>query len=170
MSGLTGYLKPNDEESKGDAAEEQLLDKDAVIKQLKENISQSEDKIRSRVGTNYYNPSFPANICISIKEPEVISKFFGPYKVLQRISKVVYKLELPIDNRIHLIFHFACLKKMVGDAVVTQSYLPPIDDERRIKLEPIAVLDRRMVKRINGPVTQVLVEWSHSFRGDATWG
>ena len=59
---------------------------------------------------------------------------------------------------------------MVGDAVVTQSYLPPIDDERRIKLEPIAVLDRRMVKRINGPVTQVLVEWSHSFRGDATWG
>ena len=36
-------------------------------------------------------------------------------------------------------------------------------------LEPVAILARRMVKRENQPVTQVLVHWTNSFPEDATW-
>lgn len=52
-----------------------------------------------------------------------------------------------VGNKIHPVFHISCLKKKVEDSVVTQSNLSPTDDKQRIRLEPVAVLDRRMVKQ-----------------------
>lgn len=41
-------------------------------------------------------------------------RFYGPYKVLLRVGKLAYELELLSDNRIHNVFHVSCLKKFVG--------------------------------------------------------
>ena len=42
-------------------------------------------------------------------------KYYGPYKVLQNIGTMAYKLELPTVSRVHPIFHVSCLKKVIGD-------------------------------------------------------
>ena len=42
-------------------------------------------------------------------------KYYGPYKVLQNIDSMAYKLELPTSSRVHLVFHVSCLKKVIDD-------------------------------------------------------
>ncbi|OMO94502.1 reverse transcriptase [Corchorus capsularis] len=96
------------------------------------------------------------------------ARFFGPYKVVQKIGVVAYKLELPPGAKIHPVFHVSQLKKHVGLAT-TQSQLPALDDAGLIAMEPITILDRRINKRRGRMITEVLVQWSNCFPEDATW-
>ncbi|OMP07173.1 retrotransposon protein [Corchorus olitorius] len=71
------------------------------------------------------------------------ARLFGPYKVMQKIRNVAYKLKLPAWARYHLVFHVSQLMKHVG-AATTQSQLPIVDDHGIIAKEPMAILDMRI--------------------------
>lgn len=82
-------------------------------------------------------------------------KFFGPFKVLQRVGSAAYKLELPSDATIHPVFHVSQLKKAIGVQVVSPD-LPPGDTTFQV---PESVLERRMSSG-DRPVLQGLIKWS----------
>jgi hypothetical protein len=52
-------------------------------------------------------------------------KYYRPYKVLQCIGKVSYKLELPNRAKIHNVFHVSVLKKYEG---VAPEQIVPLPD------------------------------------------
>ena len=47
------------------------------------------------------------------KDNKLAPKNYGPYKVLQKINSMDYKLELLAPSWIHLVFHVSCLKKVI---------------------------------------------------------
>jgi hypothetical protein len=45
------------------------------------------------------------------KDNKLLPKYYGPYKVLQKIGTMAYKLELPASSRVHSVFPCFMLKE-----------------------------------------------------------
>jgi len=77
------------------------------------------------------------------KDNKLSPKYYGPYKVMQNIGAMAYKLELPTASRLHTVFHVSCLKMVIGDKLPVQTILPELDEEGKIILEPEAITETR---------------------------
>ncbi|KAG8380917.1 hypothetical protein BUALT_Bualt06G0066500 [Buddleja alternifolia] len=90
-------------------------------------------------------------------------------RVIKRIGKVAYQLQLPPHCRIHPTFHVSQLKKKVGSAVTSPDLPVMLTSQGHIVLQPERILDRRIVPKHNRPVTQVLIKWFNTPSEDSTW-
>ena len=84
---------------------------------------------------------------ISLKQPKkdnkLSPKYYGPYKALQNIGTMAYKLELPASSWVPPVFHVSCLKKFISDKLPVQTILSELDEEGKIILEPEGVMETR---------------------------
>ncbi|XP_026445434.1 uncharacterized protein LOC113346042 [Papaver somniferum] len=103
------------------------------------------------------------------KNLKLAAKFFGPYKVLERVGNVAYRLELPISSRIHPVLHVSQLKKKIRQGFLPQTVLPTLDKEGLFKVGHVKVLSTRVLIKGRQQIPQVQVQWSHTAEGDATW-
>lgn len=93
-------------------------------------------------------------------------KFFGPYKILERVGEVVYRLDLPASSKVHPMFHVSLLRNVLKpDQQILRSLPPP---EAHLQI-PALILQRRVVMRGAKRVLQVLVQWSNGSTKLATW-
>ena len=58
------------------------------------------------------------------KDNKLSPKYYGPYKVLQNIGTMAYKLELPASLQVHPVFHVSCLKKVKGENIAVETIFP----------------------------------------------
>ena len=110
---------------------------------------------------------------MSLKKPNKDNKlspnYYGPYKVLQKIGTMAYKLELPSSSRVHLVFHVSCLKKVIGENLPVQTIFPELDEELKIILEPKAVTETRTRQLRNRSISEYLIKWKNLPTKDSTW-
>ena len=66
------------------------------------------------------------------------------------------------------MFHVSLLKKHHGAHTVSTDF-PVYNEEGEVQLQPLAVLDRRMKKKGNRAIIEVLIQWQHSNPEDAVW-
>ncbi|GKF85730.1 hypothetical protein Tco_0253557, partial [Tanacetum coccineum] len=94
-------------------------------------------------------------------------KYYGPFKVAERIGEVAYKLELPSSSQIYPVFHISQLKKYHGkDHSV--GVLPQLREDGLLKNKPMAILERRLGKVNNNPAMFVLIQWTNKPVEEAT--
>lgn len=105
----------------------------------------------------------------SRKVPHKLSpRFYGPFRIVDRVGVVAYKLALPDGAAIHNVFHVSQLKLCPNPSMTTAA-LPQYLAETGMTKEPEAILDKKMVKRQNRAVTKVLVQWKGQTPDQATW-
>jgi len=97
-------------------------------------------------------------------------KFYGPFQVEAKVGKVAYKLKLPASAQIHPTFHVSQVKEFHG-ILPRQPHIPQWmqDKDAHMTLSPMAVLDRKLVKKGNRAAVSFLVQWEGQAPEDASW-
>ena len=103
------------------------------------------------------------------KDNKLSPKYYGPYKVLQKIGTMAYKLELHATSRVHLVFHVSCLKRVIGDKLPVRTILPELDEEGKIILEPQEIIETRTQQLGNRSISEYLIKWKNLSTEDSTW-
>ncbi|KAK9676740.1 hypothetical protein RND81_11G097100 [Saponaria officinalis] len=163
------------------AVDRSLAAREECIKMLKFHLKRAQDRIKTQSDKHRSDVEFEEGDWVYVKlqpyrqqsvarrsNQKLAPKYFGPFSVEKRVGKVAYKLILPVESRIHPVFHVSQLRKHHGTPPVTAT-VPEIDDNLMMKAEPLKLLERKMVKKGAGYGVHLLIQWANGDEADATW-
>ncbi|GKF04026.1 putative reverse transcriptase domain-containing protein [Tanacetum coccineum] len=80
------------------------------------------------------------------KRGKLNPRYVGPFKVLEKVRVVAYKLELPQElNRVHNTFHVSNLKRCYFNDPLTMPFDGlHVDDKLQFVEEPVEIMDREV--------------------------
>ncbi|GKD04005.1 putative reverse transcriptase domain-containing protein, partial [Tanacetum coccineum] len=98
-------------------------------------------------------------------------RYVGPFKVLEKVGSVAYRLELPQEfSRVHKTFPVSNLKKCYFDeplAVLLEGL--HIDDKIYFVEEPVEIMDREVKRLKQSRILIVKVRWNSRRGHEFTW-
>nr|GEX83630.1 putative reverse transcriptase domain-containing protein [Tanacetum cinerariifolium] len=98
-------------------------------------------------------------------------RYVGPFKLLERVGDVAYKLNLPKElSRVHNTFHVSNLKKCHAD----EPLAVPLDglhfdDKLHFVEEPVEIMDREVKRLKQSQIPLVKVRWNSKQGPKFTW-
>jgi hypothetical protein len=100
---------------------------------------------------------------------KLLPKWYGPFKVLERIGQVAYRLKLPDTMKIHDIFHIDLLTPYREMSSYSINYVrpPPVMEENDEEYKVEHIRDTRRHRR--GRKLQYLVHWKGYPAADDSW-
>jgi hypothetical protein len=169
--------------TKVQAVEDHIGNQQEVLKLLKDNLVMAQNRMKQQADQHHSEREFEVGDWVFLrlqpykqmslkqqkKDNKLAPKYYGPYKVLQRIGSMAYKLELPPSSRVHPIFHVSFLKKVMDNKIPVQTILPEINEEGKIILEPETILETRIKQLRNRAITEYLVKWKNLPVEEVTW-
>jgi hypothetical protein len=93
------------------------------------------------------------------------SSSLGAFPIVQKIGTIPYKLELPSEASIHIVFHVSQLKKAVGSKIQVTSWSQQLSEYQI----PEKILHKRLITHGMHTMVQVLIEWSASLESLSMW-
>nr|GEU31803.1 hypothetical protein [Tanacetum cinerariifolium] len=105
------------------------------------------------------------------KRGKLNPRYVGPFKVLAKVGKVAYKLELPQElSRVHHTFHVSNLKKRYADKPLVMSLEGiHVDDRLQFVEEPVEIMEREIKRLKRSRIPLVKVRWNSRRGPEFTW-
>ncbi|XP_066365004.1 uncharacterized protein [Miscanthus floridulus] len=156
-----------------------LTDRALMTDVIRQHLNQAMQRMKRQADTQRSERQFQVGDMVYVKiQPYVQSslaqrsnqklsfEFFGPYRVIDRVGSVAYRLDLPASSSVHLVFHVSQLKKSVG-ARHSVTAAPPSDT--MLWSVPERILQNRSVTKGTRSIAQGLIKWSNLPVSLATW-
>jgi len=103
-------------------------------------------------------------------------RFVGPYRVLERMGEVAYKLELPEGlSGVHDVFHVSQLKKCHAEMaeIPLRDTVPleaiQLESDLTYEEKPVKILEYASRATRSKVIKFCKVQWSHHTEDEATW-
>ncbi|GKA45932.1 putative reverse transcriptase domain-containing protein [Tanacetum coccineum] len=96
------------------------------------------------------------------KRGKLNPRYVGPFKVIERVGTIAYKLELPQQlSRVHNTFYVSNLKKCMSDeSLVIPLEELHVDDKLHFVEEPVKVKDREIKQLKRSRIPIIKVRWN----------
>ena len=146
-----------------------LQNRDQILHILQENLHMARNRMKQQADQHHSERNFQVSDMVFLRlQPykqsflklkgcnKLAPKFYGPYKVCQKLGFMAYKLELPPSHG-HLVFHVSCLKKVIGTNIRAQIVLLELDNEGSITFKPTTILNRRTLQLLSQSITKVSI-------------
>ncbi|KAA0047237.1 Retrotransposable element Tf2 [Cucumis melo var. makuwa] len=169
-----------DMETPNSTLDQPLKDRDITLGALKEHLTLAQERMKKHADNKRREVEFQVGDLVFLKlrpyrqtslrkerNEKLSPKYFGPYRVLERIGKVAYKIELPAAAAIHPVFHVSQLKKAVGRGGTVQPLNPYMNANHEWTTQPEEVYSYR-----KNPATrewEALISWKGLPPHEATW-
>ncbi|GJY67328.1 hypothetical protein Tco_0469566 [Tanacetum coccineum] len=105
------------------------------------------------------------------KRGKLNPRYVGPFKVLAKVGKVAYKLELPQElSRVHHTFHVSNMKKCYSDEPLAMPLKGVhIDDTLQFVEEPVKILEQEIKRLKRSRIPLIKVRWNSRRGPEFTW-
>lgn len=182
MYGVKPSLLPayHSKESTVDNVDQLLKKREEVQEYLKFNLQKAQQRMKRYADMKRKEKEFQIGAWVWIKLHQykqnslarrlnfkLSQRYYGLYRIVERIGAVAYKLDLPSDSKIHPVFHVALLKEYYGE--------PPEDIHLTLEsitvneVMPEVIINQRISTEAGKKFVEVLVAWKGMPREEATW-
>ncbi|GJR14767.1 putative reverse transcriptase domain-containing protein [Tanacetum coccineum] len=105
------------------------------------------------------------------KRGKLNPRYVGPFKILAKVGKVAYRLELPQElSRVHHTFHVSNLKKCYADEPLVMPLEGiHVDDKLQFVEEPVEIMEREIKRLKRSRIPLVKVRWNSRRGPEFTW-
>ena len=164
------------------AVDQQLEDRDAILDDLRMHLLRSQQKMKVYADASRHHAEFQPGEMVYLKlRPyrqqslakrrfeKLAARYYGPYKVIERVGSVAYRLELPATAAIHPVFHISQLRPARGQTLSSAALPPQLTADLEMEVEPDTLLAVRPKARGNPNEVEVLLKWKNLPEFEATW-
>ncbi|XP_070040098.1 uncharacterized protein [Nicotiana tomentosiformis] len=158
-----------------------LINRELKLQLLKHHLRRAHLRMKQQADSHRSNRQFKVGDWVYLKvQPykqvtisnhsshKLATKFYGSFQIIKRIGPIAYTLLLPVGVKIDPTVHVSLLK-MCHELPSQISYPSVVDLASPYYPDPELILQRRMIKRGNKVVAQILVKWQGLHADAAMW-